>query len=256
VSNIENQNIEFYGKVYQSKGKLIDEIKKRASYDQLSKSRRNLRLLNKHAKFNPGERIKALDYGCGYGALLDMFPWRPAELYGVDIVSTILSRLESKKWGRNRSFIALRPEDIGYGSYDNSMNVVCASHVIEHVPDDQGLFNELVKLVLPAGLLLINIPVNEVIDDPNHAHKYQPDSICFRHPELELLEVETGDRITAFLLTQQFGRPCGRLKYFILKCIRGVLAVLPLELVETLEHGLPEKYRDSQMLIIWRKLSD
>jgi SAM-dependent methyltransferase len=65
---------------------------------------------------------------------------------------------------------------------DGQFDLVCAFDVIEHVPDDQGAFRELSRVLQSNGLLCFSVPLHENnwsdFDDlVGHCHRYSPERI-------------------------------------------------------------------------------
>ena len=88
-----------------------------------SRAQAQFNLLNKYVQI---DGAKILDYGCGYGLLLDLLKSSGAETYGFDYDPYCKVRLKEKGH-------SLVDEDIFHGSI--KWDVVCLSHIIEHLPD-------------------------------------------------------------------------------------------------------------------------
>ena len=171
---IESINDEYYDELYKSYG-IIDLIYPKISFDQQSKSRDNYQLLKKH--FNgqiQGKRI--LDFGCGFGTFLLKFPSNN-ELFGTDISMNAISKLPRVAKFYGKRIDAFLYSEIDSHIPDNSLDVISLSHVLEHVPNDVELLQQLKRKLKPDGVFLINLPVNEVWEDPKHLRKYDEESI-------------------------------------------------------------------------------
>jgi len=108
-----------------------------------------LSLLN-HA---PGARL--IDLGCGDGE----FTWRAAEkvgtsdVYGVDIVEENLTR------ARQRGIVTLGADlnrELPFGT--GTVDVICASHVIEHLNDTDMFLKEVSRILKREGYSVIATP--------------------------------------------------------------------------------------------------
>lgn len=52
---------------------------------------------------------------------------------------------------------------------DDSFDVICCSHVLEHIPDDRKAMRELCRVLHPTGFAILNVPVMpiaETFEDP------------------------------------------------------------------------------------------
>ena len=52
---------------------------------------------------------------------------------------------------------------------DDSFDVICCSHVLEHVPDDRKAMRELCRVLHPSGFAILNVPVTskgDTFEDP------------------------------------------------------------------------------------------
>ena len=71
-----------------------------------------------------------------------------------------------------------------------SFNLVTASHVLEHLPDDQAALVEWTRLLLPGGFLLVLLPSNEVLfKGTKHLRTYGNRDFCERLTGLGLQQV-------------------------------------------------------------------
>lgn len=106
-----------------------------------------------HAHLRPGERV--LDLGCGDG-------WMTAELargghpvIGVEIAQAALDRARARDPALD---LRLAPLDGPLPLEDNSVDVVWASEVIEHVADTARWLSEARRVLVPGGRLLVTTP--------------------------------------------------------------------------------------------------
>ncbi len=52
---------------------------------------------------------------------------------------------------------------------DDSFDVICCSHVLEHIPDDRKAMREMCRVLRPSGFAILNVPVMpiaETFEDP------------------------------------------------------------------------------------------
>jgi ubiquinone/menaquinone biosynthesis C-methylase UbiE len=109
-----------------------------------------LNLINPQA----GEVIS--DVGCDYGHLLMSINQEcpEAKLYGIDLSSYALQKARERV--KNAELILCDACNIKLP--DNSVDVAISSNVLEHLPDPQKGFNELVRITKPNGRIILNLP--------------------------------------------------------------------------------------------------
>ena len=185
-------------------------------------------------------------------------PYRPLRAYGLDISPFATQRLSAMNWGSQRSFSAVGIGDFEQGAFEECFDIVSCSHVLEHVPDDEATANQLMESLRPGGFLLLNVPINEVFDDPNHVRAYDRRKLSslLENSNLEILREEESDRLSAFLLHHEMNGACGRIKRSACRLLRAVSAVLPLSVIENMERILPATYKSQQLILVARKPLD
>lgn len=245
--NKNNININFYNTSYSSKKIFQFLIKNFISYDQLSKTKRNLNLINKYLNKNIKNNI--LDYGFGYGTILLRLS-KFFILNGVEISDEAIKNLSliSRILNRHLNLIDINNLNLLNNS---QFNIIFCSHVLEHVEDDLNLLTYFNGKLTDDGYLLLNIPINEVWDDPNHVHKYTYSIISNKllKSNFIILEYKEEDRFTSWILLNEL-----KGKYlFIYKMIRVMLAITPHYLICFLEKFIPLKYQNQQLIIVARK---
>jgi SAM-dependent methyltransferase len=104
-----------------------------------------------------------LDVGCGFGGLLAAFAERGCEVHGIDVdpERVQLARANCRDHGRTDAEDVIRVGDIlddafvsGIGQFD----VITMVDVIEHVLDVPRTLSNVVGLLNPGGLVLLEIP--------------------------------------------------------------------------------------------------
>jgi SAM-dependent methyltransferase len=240
------QNRRFYNDAYRARGVAVASIKALLSYDQLSKARRNLEMARSVPGFGVG--LSILDFGFGHGTFLLRLP-RCHRLLGAELSDVAVSNLRGvcKLIRRDVSVIDIDKVD---SSTSQHVDLVCCSHVIEHVDDDDALVTLFHRLLVPRGHLLLNVPINEVWTDPNHVRAYDQQSTrdlldrnCF-----DVIETTTADRWTAWLLHhEQKGSK------LLLRLVRLALAVTPASAADAFERLLAQRYLDQQLVVLARK---
>lgn len=115
-----------------------------------------------------------LDAGCGtaYGCRL-LAAGQAREVIGVDIARSVL---EAVAPGMPES-VRLQAGDVRKLDFpDDSFELVVCFEVIEHLEDPCPVFDELVRVLAPGGLLLVSSPNRGVYPpgNPHHLHEFAP----------------------------------------------------------------------------------
>ena len=109
------------------------------------------------ARIPPGGRV--LDVGCGAGGLVAYLLEQGIDARGIDTseatIGAARQHLESRGQDPSRISIGLTTELIEAG---NLMDTVVCMDCLEHVEDDQSLFDELVALCRPGDTLIVTVP--------------------------------------------------------------------------------------------------
>ena len=95
-----------------------------------------------------GDRRRVLDAGCGSTQILNGAP----QTVGLDIQRRKLRYM--RRPGRN----LVNASTFAIPFADDSFEVVVSSQVIEHLPRDAGVLDELVRCIEPGGLLVLGTP--------------------------------------------------------------------------------------------------
>lgn len=106
-----------------------------------------------------GNRI--FDIGFGSGHLL--FSFAPSNMiYGVDLSPQSVERATAKARARGyRDFhFAVARSDDTLPFADSSMDLVIASHIIEHLEDDEAMLREIRRVLTPNGWAVIIVPID------------------------------------------------------------------------------------------------
>jgi SAM-dependent methyltransferase len=114
-----------------------------------------------------GSTVLDIACGVGYGTrfLIEQNPLIHC-IHGVDLSpSTIAYARHHYSHPRAEYFCESAQTFRGNGVYDN----VVSLETIEHVPDPEGLFQHLAKLVRPGGMLITSVPTTPSMDgNPHH----------------------------------------------------------------------------------------
>ena len=135
---------------------------------------------------------RVVDVGCGTGIVLREFPWRPRILCGCDASPTAL------EFTRRRGIRDLVRGDVTALPFaDNSIDLLLALDVIEHLDDDAAALRELTRVLRPGGHLLLHVPAFGVLwsdkDDINqHRRRYRRPLLLRRVRDAGLDPVSSG----------------------------------------------------------------
>jgi len=146
----------------------------RFRYDTQIKRKTVLHLVKQSGKPLKGQKV--LDIGFGSGAVL--FSFDPScEIHGVEISESAINRAKDFAARKGyRRFTFHFPTKV-LPMEDETIDIVIASHVLEHVPDDIALLREIHRVLKPDGIAVILVPINERYNDPNHVRAYSTASL-------------------------------------------------------------------------------
>lgn len=105
---------------------------------------------------------KILDVGCRVGVLSKFLMDLNYDVVGAEVVPEFIE--DGKKNG-----IDIRNEDARNMSFkDNSFDAVFCRDMIEHVPDPYKVFNEIIRVVKPGGVVFLIGPIEPKPSVPSH----------------------------------------------------------------------------------------
>ena len=118
----------------------------------------------------------ALDIGCGPGAQLGEWQKYARRIVGLD---QYIAHVDAKYFDEKTTLIAGDVADLPFE--DNSVDLVLALDVVEHVPDAPVL-NEARRVLKPGGTLLVTVPAFQWLwsyrdKDAGHLRRYSKTSI-------------------------------------------------------------------------------
>jgi ubiquinone/menaquinone biosynthesis C-methylase UbiE len=105
-----------------------------------------------------GKRV--LDVGCGIGDLSFLLAARGAEVVGVELDEEKVERATAiaRRWNfQQLRFIAsdvMRLDQLGLGQFD----VITCIALLEHIQQDEALLTQMLSLLRPGGLLVVEVP--------------------------------------------------------------------------------------------------
>lgn len=244
------RNESHYDKAYASSNLIKVLIKLYFSYDQLSKTRRNLAAIEE--SLNSSTPLSIFDYGFGLGTFLYRVP-RIHEVSGCELSSEANRNINRMFALLNRNIRLFHPDEFLTSPHAKKYDLVCCSHVLEHVENDSVLLTAFHNQLCDGGRLLLNVPINEVWKDPNHIHEYCSESIqhLLGISGFTIESAKEADRWTAYILeNEQVSRTLPRP---VMRILRFLLAPLPISLLDVSEKVLPARYQFQQMIVVARK---
>jgi SAM-dependent methyltransferase len=151
----------------------------------------------------PFERQKVFELGFGTGSLLLRFDASSA-LHGAELSESALFGLAHDARARAYSELRLIPTSEGGAPRfpDRDYDVVIASHVIEHVPDDRAALAALSDHTRRGGHALFFLPLERPRHNPDHARVYTAAGFTrlLREVGYEPLHVEENFRYASHLV--------------------------------------------------------
>jgi len=121
---------------------------------------------------------QVLEVGCGAGHILERVDH--GILHGIDISDVQIQRAQARL-GRRVELKKSAGESIPYG--DKSFDKILCSEVIEHVPNDQRVIENVSNLLAPQGWLVLTTQTGNIYKTEQflgHLRHYHLDELCDR----------------------------------------------------------------------------
>lgn len=116
-----------------------------------------------------------IGFGSGYN-IYHIHKKYKIKTIGLDIVDETVNSYNRKEI-KNSYAIKIDPYINNIPFKNEEIDYIICSHVLEHVPDDKHLLNEIFRVLKRGGIAFFNIPINEGnIIIPTHIRKYTPKS--------------------------------------------------------------------------------
>ncbi|MFC1944519.1 methyltransferase domain-containing protein [Chloroflexota bacterium] len=108
------------------------------------------------------DECQILDIGCGDGVWTNELLKRGVNIKGLDISSEDVAMAETraKKLGLAADYIVHDAQEIPFS--DNTFTDCIAICVLEHIPDDNKVFNEVYRILKPKGCFVLSVPSNKL----------------------------------------------------------------------------------------------
>lgn len=127
--------------------------------DKFSETRkffwRGMEFIGNYAK--DGDRI--LDFGCGNGRLLKLFPDKKIDYTGVDISQKLVDLARNKYLEESRSFLKIDPSQPSLPFEDDFFNSVYSIAVFHHFSKEHAekMARELYRVIKPGGYVIVTV---------------------------------------------------------------------------------------------------
>jgi len=148
---------------------------------------------------------KILDVGCGDGVLTSVLHTICPSSYIVGVDTNLLRLDRAEKALPDVKFLKADARELPFE--DNYFNIVLLHHVIEHIPEDEKVLNEICRVMAPGGTLILSVPnegdvigklrdhviQRKILKATDHVHFYDANnmtSLINKIEGLELLHVD------------------------------------------------------------------
>lgn len=114
-----------------------------------------LETLKQHAEGQAGKRPVILDIGCGTGMMLE-------DLQEMGCATGLDFSMVALEYCRNRGINRLGRADVrNLPVKSNSVDLITALDLIEHIEDDHGLMDEFYRVLKPGGMAVMSVPAHK-----------------------------------------------------------------------------------------------
>ena len=247
-------NKDFYNDLYKKRNPIISLLYSKISFDQQSKSKVNINVIKNQIGTAFNGPLTVLDYGFGHGSLLLKYK-NNHQIYGCDISEEAVINFPAVANVTGKKVLTGTVEEFLSKYRDEKFDVITLSHIIEHVDDDVALVESLVEKLAEKGIILINIPINEVWIDPKHVRKYDMPYMLqvLEKCNLELIESLETDKLTSFFLIEEKVKNAGKLKRIWIKALRLFFAIIPLAMMQLFEKAFLKNHKNKQLIVLASK---
>lgn len=142
---------------------------------------------NRNTQCVPLRGWKVLDMGCGVGALIAALQREGADAIGYDS-DPIAIEVGQSRWQANVHVSTSNELDSLRGSFD----LLCMSHLVEHLPDIKDSLSNIMQVVRPGGWVFIEVPncfaemFKSNVDTESHLHFFTRKSLIWLLQSIDL----------------------------------------------------------------------
>ncbi len=161
---------------------------------------------------------KALDIGCGDGALSYMMTKDGWKVTGLDYSGTGLGLAKKIFKERNANADFVRGDSCRLPIHNESFDAVVAADILEHLNEPERLIEEINRVLKNGGAAVVTTPVKltEIPVDPEHVKEFTPDEfkemLCRHFGKVELVISHPEQTIRRSNRTFRFLGFIGRIK--------------------------------------------
>jgi 2-polyprenyl-3-methyl-5-hydroxy-6-metoxy-1,4-benzoquinol methylase len=152
-----------------------------------------LGVLRWKAELNFSSRPRFLDVGCGLGRLMILF-----DRLGFDVVGIDSNEREVEFVRSTLAFRALRASLADFSAGEERFHCVMAAHILEHVTDPHAFIEQLRRLLLSGGLLVLETPLCNDYGRPEERYRDIYHTLFFDHFTLAFLALPHGFETVGF----------------------------------------------------------
>jgi 2-polyprenyl-3-methyl-5-hydroxy-6-metoxy-1,4-benzoquinol methylase len=159
----------------------------------------------------PGLKVAAaLDYGTAEGSLAHELRAIAERVFVTEMDPQFVELLKA-----DPSINLVDHNELAAGGFDSTFDLICISHVLEHLPDPYSVMDLFARLLKPGGLLLVDVP-NEVrmlahgFQAKGHLLYFTKEAFAkFAETQgaFDLLEIRTCNREVDFFIASRFSAP-------------------------------------------------
>jgi len=210
----------------------------------------------------PFEHQKVFELGFGAGDLLIRFD-RTCRLHGCEVSEEAIQELYNDpriKRYREARFVPANSD--GYPVFPSSgYDIVIASHVLEHVPDDEEVLKQLAEHTRPEGVGLFFVPLERPsCQSYHHVHTYTAAGFCqlMRKTGWEPIQVTENLRCDAHSekILQLLDKAHMRVALALTEAVRNIVySLIPSGLIRLSEGPLASLFVQARQLMVLAKLT-
>jgi len=227
-------------------------------YDPVSK-RKIAQYALKQVGYEDGGK-SVLDIGFGFGLVLLSLD-RSDSVTGIELAESTVEqvRRRAEKIGFSSAEFHVYGGKGKFALPDSFFDLIICSHVLEHVPDDVFLIEEITRMLKPGGIAFLNVPINEEhFPDPRHSRKYSSgEFLCLiEKKRLRVVYSYHGDRlwsVIGWFFEKRYHKQIPVLGFVISSMINVLFSLWPFKIQIWFEERFLKKFKPRQFAVCARK---